>query len=164
MRRAVLTATPIAAACGLPLRLEPALHERRVGALAGTSTHNGDLWPRTLERWLAGETGYAPDGAESFDAIRDRVRPVWDRLTVEYAGRTFVIVAHGMVCKVLLLTLLPEWSVGDWKRFGPVPNVGISELLGGPDGWRAVRLNEVVPAVAAVNGLAVPAPTGVRLA
>src|SRR4051794_5459463 len=39
MRRALDTAGPIARACGLGLLVEPALHERRVGALSGTA-HN----------------------------------------------------------------------------------------------------------------------------
>src|SRR5262245_34494343 len=63
MRRALLTAEPIAAACGLPIRIEPALHERRVGALAGATFDHGDVWPETLRRWMAGETSYAPPGA-----------------------------------------------------------------------------------------------------
>ena len=37
MRRALDTAGPIARACGVPLRVEAALHERRVGALRGTT-------------------------------------------------------------------------------------------------------------------------------
>src|SRR5436305_546625 len=88
MRRALDTAGPIARACGVPLRVEPDLHERRVGALGGTPTQCSDgPWPDTLRRWLGGDTAYAPPGAESFDAIRDRVVPVWRRLTGEREGR-----------------------------------------------------------------------------
>src|SRR5262245_60490185 len=76
MRRALETAEPIGRACGLAVRVEPGLHERRVGALQGTPTRGNDgVWPETLARWLAGETNYAPEGAESFDDIRDRVVP-----------------------------------------------------------------------------------------
>src|ERR1700730_11392814 len=108
MRRARETALPIARACGLPLAIEPELHERRVGALSGTPHSSSEgVWPETVRRWTAGETSYAPDGAESFDDIRGRVLPVWERLMQEHAGRTLVIVAHGIVCKVLLLSLLP---------------------------------------------------------
>jgi broad specificity phosphatase PhoE len=147
MRRALDTAGPIARACGLPLRVEPALHERKVGALGGTPTQGGGVWADTLCRWLAGQTGFAPDGAESYDAIGARVLPVWQRLTAELAGQTVVLVAHGVVCKVLLLELLPGYTVRDWHRLGPMLNVGLSDLLceapGGP--WQAVRLNEVPP-------------------
>lgn len=152
MRRAVDTALPIAAACGLSLRREPALHERRVGPLTGTSTQDPDgWWPRTLQRWLAGDTSFAPPGAESFDDIRARVMPVWQQLTEELAGKTTVIVAHGMVCKVLLVALLPGWSVADWKRLGPIHNVAIHELVRGEGLWHAVRVNELPSAVAGLG-------------
>jgi 2,3-bisphosphoglycerate-dependent phosphoglycerate mutase len=144
MRRAVDTAAPIAAACGLPLRVEPDLHERRVGALSGTPTQGKEgVWPDTLRRWVAGETGHAPPGAESFDAIRDRVVPVWRRLTQDYEGQTLVIVAHGIVCRVVLLTELPGLGPADWHRLGPIRNLGVNELVWTSTAWEAVRLNEV---------------------
>jgi broad specificity phosphatase PhoE len=146
MRRARDTAAPIARACGLDLRIEPLLHERRVGTLSGTPTQRGDgPWPATLRRWMAGDTAFAPPGAESFDDIRLRVLPVWERVTAEHAGRTLVIVAHGVVCRVLLLSLLPGWSAADWQRMGAMQNVAVTELLrdgGAP--WQAVRINERV--------------------
>src|SRR5262249_28814457 len=99
MRRARETAAPIVRTCKRPLLAEPHLRERGVGAPSGTPNQRADgPWPRTLGRWMAGETSYAPEGAESFDAIRDRVMPVWQRLTAEHAGKTVVIVAHGVVC------------------------------------------------------------------
>jgi broad specificity phosphatase PhoE len=149
MRRARETAEPLVRACGAPWRVEPDLHERRVGALSGTSTMTRDgVWPDTLRRWVDGETDYAPAGAESFDAIRRRVLPVWERLTAEAEGETLVVVAHGVVCRVLLLSLLPGHTPADWHRIGPMRNVGVSELVGACDGWQAVRLNEVPAAVA----------------
>jgi broad specificity phosphatase PhoE len=140
MRRAIDTATPIARACGLELQIEPLLHERRVGDLVGTPT-KGDVWPETLERWMAGDTGFAPPGAESFDAIRDRVMPIWERLTAQFAERTLLIVGHGAVCKVLLLSLLPGHSAADWRRLKLVPNLGLSELITDGAGWKGVRIN-----------------------
>lgn len=144
MRRALETAGPIARACGLTVQVEPGLHERRVGALSGTATAADGPWTETVRRWAAGETGYTTPGAESFDDIRDRVCPIWERLTAAFAGKTLVVVAHGIVCRVLLLSVLPGHGVADWPRLGPMRNVGVHELAreaGGP--WRAVRLNEV---------------------
>jgi 2,3-bisphosphoglycerate-dependent phosphoglycerate mutase len=152
MRRALDTAGPIARACGLALQVEPDLHERRVGELSGTPTAGREgVWPDTLRRWMAGDTGFAPPGAESFDAIHARVRPVWERLTATPGGPPLVIVAHGVVCKVLLLRLLPGHSAADWNKLGPSRNVGISELVRAEAGWRAVRINEVPPAAAGLG-------------
>jgi broad specificity phosphatase PhoE len=145
MRRARDTAGPIARACGLQPHVEPLLHERRVGALGGTPTHSPHgPWPETLRRWAAGDTAYAPAGAESFDDVRGRVLPVWERLTAAHAGRTLVVVAHGIVCRVLLLSLLPGWSAADWDRLGPIHNVGLTELVGDEGAWQALRVNAKV--------------------
>jgi broad specificity phosphatase PhoE len=147
MRRALATAEPIARACGLTVQVIPELHERRVGTLSGTAHGPTGVWPDTLERWIRGDTGYAPPGAESFDAIRDRVLPAWRAVTEQHAGRALVVVAHGIVIRVLLLSVLPDWTVADWKRLGPVKNVGVSELVWDGE-WRAVRLNDVPEAAA----------------
>lgn len=148
MRRARETALPIARACGRALIEEPLLHERRVGALSGTVfSRTEGVWPETLRRWTSGDTAYAPEGAESFDDIRNRVRPVWDRLTTTFAGQTLVVVAHGVVCKALLLSLLPGYGPGDWDRLGPIRNVALSELVRDEGPWQAVRLNELPEAL-----------------
>ena len=152
MRRARDTAGPIARACGVEVVVEPDLHERRVGALTGTPNGGRDgVWPDTLGRWMAGDTGFAPPGAESFDAIQARVCPVWERLTAGLGGPPLVIVAHGVVCKVLLLSLLPGYSAADWGKLGRSRNVGISELVRADGGWRAVRLYEVPPEAAGLG-------------
>jgi 2,3-bisphosphoglycerate-dependent phosphoglycerate mutase len=143
MRRARETARPIAAVCGLPLHLVPELHERRVGILSGTPSDDPHgVWPQTARRWAAGETSYTHEGAESFDDIRDRVVLAWNCLTLEHVGKTLVVVAHGVVCKVLLLSLLPGYTVADWARLGPIRNVAISELVETGGAWQQVRLNE----------------------
>jgi 2,3-bisphosphoglycerate-dependent phosphoglycerate mutase len=152
MRRARATAAPIARACNLPIQIEPDLHERRVGALSGTPTGLREgAWPETLQRWLAGETGYAPPGAESLDQVQERVLAVWQRVTEKALDSTLVVVAHGLVSRVLLLSILTGWSIADWKRLGPIHNVAITELLRTDRGWHALRLNEIPEAVNAVH-------------
>jgi broad specificity phosphatase PhoE len=147
MRRAVLTAEPIAVACGVSLRQEPDLHERRVGGLSGQPfTKTDGIWRDTLNRWMSGETHYAPDGAESFDDIRRRVWPVWHRLADDYAGQTYVVIAHGAVIKVLLLSIGIGYGPEDWHAFHS-PNLGINELIHDANGWRVERLQEVPSAV-----------------
>ncbi len=148
MLRARRTAEPIARLCNLPLLVEPNLHERKVGSLSGTPVHpEVGGWPETVERWVAGDTGYAPEGAESFDAVRDRVLPVWDRITTKHAGKSIVVVCHGNVSRVLLLSILKGHSAADWMKLGKVPNVSISELVGNGRDWQALRLSEVAPEV-----------------
>jgi broad specificity phosphatase PhoE len=143
MPRAHETAEPIAAACGLPLHVEPDLHERRVGALSGLPFEaSNNLWQQTASRWAAGETRFAPPGAESFEDIRQRVVPVWNRLTERYVGASIVLIAHGVVCKVLMLTLADGFSVAHWRRLGSIRNAALHELVyNGGRSWRLARLN-----------------------
>jgi len=152
MRRAVLTASPIAAVCGLSLRTEPELHERRVGMLSGMPTvPEGPLWRETVAHWEAGDLEFTTEGAESFADIQRRVIPAWERITTEYIEQKLVVVAHGVVIRVLLLSILPEWSPADWRRFPSVTNLAVSELTGDKGAWRADRLCEIPDAVRSVD-------------
>src|SRR2546421_790441 len=129
MRRALETAHPIAEACGLPIRVEPDLHERKVGVLCGKSDEEtGGLWTETVRRWQGGEPDFATEGAESFLDMQQRLLPVWERITAEHHGQTLVMVAHGMVKRVLLLSLL-GWGLKEWRRVGTTHNVGVCELI-----------------------------------
>jgi 2,3-bisphosphoglycerate-dependent phosphoglycerate mutase len=144
MLRARKTAEPIAQACNLPLHIEPHLHERKVGDLVGTTANNElGIWPETLNRWIAGETSYAPLGSESFDDMKNRVMPVWDRLTRHYEEKSLVIVAHGIVCRVILFSLLDTVKLADWPKMGRIQNVSISELHRTNGKWHANRIAEV---------------------
>ncbi len=145
MRRAIATALPIAAAAGcLPLQIEPSLHERRVGILQGQRhTPEHPLWTETIARWTLGETHFATPGAESLDDMRNRLLPLWHRVASEHANRRLIVVAHGMVCKVLLLSLLPNWSIERWREFGPIRNLAVTELVHEGARWHAEVLNRV---------------------
>jgi probable phosphoglycerate mutase len=152
MKRAVQTAAPIAAGCGVPHLIEPLLHERRVGTLSRQPREEADrIWETTLARWLAGDTAYADAGMESFDAIRDRTLPVFCRVAEEHPGGRVVIVCHGVVCKVLLLSLLRGYSAADWVRIGRAQNLAVSELVPDADTWTARQLLVLPPPVAALN-------------
>jgi probable phosphoglycerate mutase len=152
MRRAAETAAPIAALCEVPHEIEPELHERHVGPFSQKSGTEVDVvWAETVRRWEAGEVAYAHPGMESFAKIRDRALAAFERIAARHAGGRVVIVAHGVVCKVLLLSILRDRGPADWTRLGRALNLSVSELV--PDGplWRADRLLEVPPPVLAVN-------------
>lgn len=146
MLRARLTAAPIARECGLEPQVEPLLHERRVGEMGGMPTGKRDgPWMQTAQRWVEGDTSFTLLGAESFDDMRRRVVPVWERLAEAHAGQSYCVVAHGAIIKMLLLSTLPGRSPTEWLSFGPIHNVAIHELVRGPEGpWSAIRLNERV--------------------
>lgn len=155
MTRARETAAVIAAACGVPHLLEPMLHERRVGPLSGQPRERTDpIWQETVRQWAAGNTAFTTPGAESFDDLRRRVVPAFLRTVTAQPGGRVVVVCHGMVCKVLLLSVLRDTGPADWLTLGSVPYLAVSRLVPDGDAWRAERLLEVPPPVAAVNAAA----------
>jgi broad specificity phosphatase PhoE len=159
MRRARDTAVPIATACGVPALVEPDLHERKVGDLCGAAFSMVEgPWAETVHQWSLGNTAYTTPGAESFDQIAARVLAAWERVITAHPGGRPVVVAHGVVCKVILLAILDGWGPGRWVEFGRVANAAVTELVpAGPAGWTASRRLVVPEPVAALTG---GAPTG----
>lgn len=154
MIRAHDTAAPIAALCRVAHHVEPRLHERKVGPLSRMPRAEANhIWDDTINRWLTGETAYSYPGMESFDELRDRTLPAFNRVVSSHPGGRIVIVCHGVVCKVLLLNILHGRSHADWVNIGKIPNLAVSELVPDGDKWRAESLLFLPPPVIAVNDL-----------
>jgi broad specificity phosphatase PhoE len=152
MKRARFTSEPIAALCGVPHHIEPELHERRVGILSGTSfSSEGGPWPDTINRWMAGETSFTTPGAESFDQLRARLVPAIQRIADMFPDGRVLVVAHGVVCKVLLLSLLPGFGPAAWQRIGKVANLAVSQLTRTGQAWSAGELLVLPPPVAGLT-------------
>jgi probable phosphoglycerate mutase len=64
------------------------------------------------------------------------------------------VVAHGVVCKVLILCLLPDRGVASWQALGKVENLAFSELRFDGTNWQPTRLLEIPPPVAALQIIA----------
>lgn len=152
MRRAIDTARPIAALCRVEHEIEPELHERIVGPFSQKSGEEVDVvWAETVRRWEAGEITYAYPGMESFARIRDRVVPAFERVAKRHLGGRIALIAHGVVCKVLLLSLLRDQGTAEWTRLGRALNLSVSELVPDAGFWRSTQLLEVPPPVEEVN-------------
>ena len=140
MRRAVETATPIGRACGLAPQLVEALHERRVGPLSGKSREEGlDIYEEAKWRWMAGDLDHTHAGGESYADIRSRTVPAFQALVARHVGQTIVVVAHGIVIRVLLTTLLDGYSHKDFTAIA-IPNAGLNDIRYDGEFWRAERL------------------------
>ena len=97
LRRAEMTAEPVAAALGLPLIIEPLLAERNFGDLRGRAY--ADIGLDIME------PGYAPPAGEDWPSFHRRVDQAWSRMR-ELAQETdgdSVFVTHGLVCHSLAL-------------------------------------------------------------
>jgi probable phosphoglycerate mutase len=141
MVRARQTARPIGSACNLEPVEVPELHERRMGILSGRVMDEArDLYLATKERWKAGDLEAAHEGAESFAQIRDRVVPAFTALAHHLTSRTIVVVAHGVVIRVLLATLLEGHGPQDFDRFG-IDFVAVNDLRLEGGTWLASSMN-----------------------
>ncbi len=155
MIRAVQTAAPIARECAVPQTREHLLRERMIGTLSGQPFHLAEgPWAETVRAWMGGNTLYTTDGAESFEDLKLRLHEGWRRAIEPHGGGRLVIVAHGIVCKVLLLTLMKGWDAGGWEKLGRVGNAAVSELVPGGDGhWHPERLLHIPEGIADLRSL-----------
>jgi broad specificity phosphatase PhoE len=144
LERAVATAAPIGQACRLPATIIPALHERKLGPLSGMSREQGwDIYAETKKRWLAGDLEFTHAGGESLADIRRRVLPVIEDLWARHRRETFIVVAHGIVIRVLLLSLLAGLGPADFNRIA-IDFASVNDLRWDGRRWRAQALNQLV--------------------
>jgi probable phosphoglycerate mutase len=142
MRRAVETAGFIAGACGLALGQCDGLHERRMGRLSGLP--RGEGWPHyeeAKEHWKLGRVDFTHEGGESFSAMSMRAVAAFRRLLDREAGRTVVVVAHGVINRVLIASMVSGYSFADFDRIS-IDFVGVHHLVW--DG-ATLRLMESLP-------------------
>ena len=154
MRRARETAEIIARECELRVVVEPTLHERKMGALSGQGRAEGlASYAETKARWMAGELDYTHEGGESFASIRTRVVPVLSRLAEASVGSTVVVIAHGVVIRVVLSSVLPGYGPACFDRLA-IDNTAVNDLLWEDGSWSAVTLNAKSHLDADVDGFA----------
>lgn len=144
MRRAIDTATPIGRACGLEPVIIPELHERRIGTLSGVSREEGwATYAAVKERWIAGELEVSHPGGESFADIRRRVWPILEGLADRHRGQTIAVVAHGVVIRVLMVSLVTGFTPADFDRI-KIDFASINDLWVETGRWTARTLNQVI--------------------
>jgi broad specificity phosphatase PhoE len=130
--RASETARIIAGALGVPLKVEPDLHEREVGA------HRGRSYDSLLEApdydaqrpWA-----WKPQAGESHEDVQARVAPVLDRLARDHGRQDVVVVSHGGV-----MMSLWAYVTGSWDGVYVPPNCGIVLIEHGPQGYLMPRV------------------------
>jgi probable phosphoglycerate mutase len=141
MLRARQTAEPIALARGLKPIIVPDLHERRMGPLSGMTLLEGwDAYTQAMDRWKAGDLDAAHEGGESYSQMRARVVPAFVELASRHPGETIVVVAHGVVIRVLLSSLLEGRGPADFEGFG-IGFAAVNDLRFDGQNWRAEALN-----------------------
>jgi probable phosphoglycerate mutase len=143
-KRASETARIIAGALGLPMELEPNLHEREIGAHRGRSYDSfltePDYDPQRPWAWK-------PQGGESYEDVQARVAPILDRLAAGHLGKDVVLVSHGGV-----MACLWAYVAGSWDDAHVPPNCGIVLIEHTPQGYSPPRVIDGGPGAVHAGG------------
>lgn len=133
LRRAQDTATTVAEATGVGVRVDPRLRETHLGEWQGRTHYEVDaVYPGARDRWRSDAT-WAPPGGESRVEVAARAVPAIDELVGDidargpWAGRSVVVVAHGGVIAALTASLL-DLPVDRWPVIGSIGNTSWAEL------------------------------------
>lgn len=111
LRRAILTAQPIAGHLGLPIHRQPELDEIALGIMEGVQFYDIDEKTKAeWERFRENRLTYRIPGAENYADVSNRVRPFKERILREHEGQEILIVAHRGVNR-MLVGLLMELSM-----------------------------------------------------
>ncbi|WP_137989570.1 bifunctional RNase H/acid phosphatase [Streptomyces vilmorinianum] len=103
LKRCLQTAETVAARLGLDVRIEEGLRETDFGAWEGlTFAEVRERYDEDLDAWLASPKAAPTGGGESFATVARRVSATRDRLAVQYAGRTVLLVTHVTPIKTLV--------------------------------------------------------------
>ena len=112
-----------------------------MGPLSGRTLLEGwDAYTRAMALWKLGDLEAAHEGGESYARMRDRVVPAFLGLAEAHPGGTFIVVAHGIVIRVLLCSLLEGRGPSDFDAFG-IDFVAVNDLRFDGQAWRATMLN-----------------------
>jgi broad specificity phosphatase PhoE len=124
----------------------PELHERRIGGLSGLSREQGwAVYAESKARWIAGDLDHTHQGGESYFDVRRRVVPILQELAARHVGQTIIVIAHGVVIRVALTSLLAEANPSHFDRFA-IDFASVNDLRIDGEIWMAHSLNHVVAA------------------
>src|SRR5213076_824085 len=110
-----------------------------------------DGWATYAEskaRWIAGDLDFSHPGGESYADIRRRVCPVFQDLAARHRGETLIVVAHGVVIRVAMTSLVTGFTPSDFDRIA-IDFASVNDLWCDGTTWTARKLNQVIAASAA---------------
>lgn len=140
LKRATATADIIAAAAGLPVRIDPRLRETSLGQWEGlTRSEVQQRWPGMWENWRHRGARISPPDGESRLRVSERAAEVVDELDAT-AATTALLVTHGGLIVGLTGRLL-GLELAQWGTLIGVANshwVGLHRVA---DRWRLHTYN-----------------------
>lgn len=130
LKRAILTATPLSLAVGIPLQIREGLQEIGYGKWEGMHPKEVDRQFHALYvRWLTDPAWTAPPGGERGIDIARRSWQVLEEIEQTHSGGNILLVSHKATIRIMLCSLIGI-DVGRYRdRFTmPVAALSIVEL------------------------------------
>ena len=132
--RAMQTAAPIAARCGLEVIADARLRERSFGEGEGLSYAEIDRrWPDIFTRAGTTDPDRVIPGGESRRQFHERVRAALEALAREHAGRRVAVVSHGGVVAAVY-RIVHDIPVAHAHRV-PIANAAYNAVAFDGDAW-----------------------------
>jgi broad specificity phosphatase PhoE len=105
--RAVQTAEPVVAACGIAMRTTPALRERSVGVFTGMTFAEAEAsHPEIFAAMMQRDPDACPPEGESSRERMERVGEFFDGIVERYPGGRTLLVSHAFTLNLLVRRLL----------------------------------------------------------
>jgi probable phosphoglycerate mutase len=140
--RAHQTARCIADETGHEVIAEPGLRERNFGIFEGlTNNEIKARHPEDYELFAKRLPDFRMSGGESAAQFRERVLLTMERIVMNHADETIVVVSHGLVLDALYRTATK--MALDVPRGFPLLNCSVNTFRHSPDGWLAVAVCDV---------------------
>lgn len=93
---------------GIPYERYEGLNEISWGVMEGKVPNNFDneYYRNLIESWTAGNTGLSTDGGESPEQVKERQKPVIERILSRPEEETVLVAMHGRAMRILLSWLM----------------------------------------------------------
>ena len=116
LQRAVETAAAVSDACQVPTRVAPELIDIDYGRWQGLTPDEAvALHPGLHQTWLEAPHEVRFPGGENLDDVRTRAFASLEKLITAHVGETIVVVAHTVVNRLLLCTILGLDNSRFWR-------------------------------------------------
>ena len=132
LRRAMATSDIIGTLLGLTVTPLPDIIDVDYGEWQGLSTMEVmDRYNGLYSRWIKDPAGVTFPGGDSFEQVRQRVSRAVDVLIREHPKESVVLVAHKVICQLMVLDLLALDSSHFWQVTQDVGAMNLFEVRGG---------------------------------
>lgn len=141
LQRALQTAQPVAAACGLEVQVDQRLTDLDFGEWEGVPLREApQRWPELFARWEREPGTVVFPGGEGLPVVRERAMAAIAEIAARHRGETVAAVSHRVVTKVALLAMLGLDESHFWRI--RQDNGCLNRVERGDDGWVVVTLND----------------------